>query len=147
MNSPDEFEERLRRQSWRSVPPAWRDEILSAARAAVQNGSAPRAARLSWFSRVNAGLSALLWPNPKAWAGLAAVWLVVLGLSFASREPIPRAVAHETAPPSPQFRELLRQQEQMLAELVGPVEKPVADRPKSATPEPHSEREEGFAKA
>jgi hypothetical protein len=90
------------------------------------------------------GLSALLWPHPKAWGGLAALWLLVLGLNFASREPARSEVARPAIPPSPQMRALLQQQEQLFAELIGPAEKPVADRPKPVAPQPHSQRREEF---
>ena len=125
MNNPDPLESLLRRQPTRPVPPAWRDEILRAARAAAASRPAPveRPRAAGW-------LAALLWPHPVAWAGLAAIWLVVLGLNLASPEPSRHEMARETAPPSPQMRELLQQQEQLLAELIGPARRPEADRPK-----------------
>lgn len=143
MNGPDPFEERLHRQPLRPVPSAWRDEILRAASPCP----APRAPRRSWFSTLASGLSALLWPHPKAWAGLAALWVLVLGLNFAAREPAWSEAVRPPLPPSPQMRELLRQQEQLFAELIGPVEKPVAGRPKPSTPQPHSQRREEFLNA
>jgi hypothetical protein len=147
MNAPDQFEDRLRRQPLRSVPPAWRGEILAAARAAATSHPEAPAASRSWFFALRSGLSALLWPHPVAWAGLAAVWLLILGLNFATREPGESEAARQSAPPSPQMRELLHQQEQMFADLIGPVEKPHADRPKPAAPQPHSQRREEFQNA
>jgi hypothetical protein len=71
---PDEFEQQLRRQPFRSVPPEWRAEILHAARAAVRlRSSAVETASSS-------GWRAWLWPCPQAWAGLAAVWILLLNL-------------------------------------------------------------------
>jgi hypothetical protein len=83
----------------------------------------------------------LLWPHPAAWTALAGVWLVIFGVQLASREALPQSFARQL-PPSPQMRELLKQQEQMFAELVGPKENREADRPKSVAPQPRSSRRE-----
>jgi hypothetical protein len=148
MNGPEHFEERLERQPLRQVPPAWREDILNAARAAAPAPCpSQRASRAAFLSTLNHQLSTILWPHPKAWAGLAAVWLLIAGLNFAAREPAQPEVARQAAPPPPQLRELLHQQEQMFAELLGPVEQPEADRPKPARPQPHSQRYEPFLKA
>ena len=73
MNTEDQFEQRLRRQPVKSIPSAWREEILSTARAASPRLSTldPRPGVLSIIRHQ---LSTLLWPHPKAWAGLAAVF-------------------------------------------------------------------------
>jgi len=72
--------------------------------------------------------------------------VLILGLNFAAREPSPAEVARETSPLSPQMREMLQQQEQLFAELVGPSEKPEA-RPKPAAPQPRSQRRDDFVNA
>ena len=144
MNSEDQFEKRLARQPLRPVPPAWREEILSAAR---QVSRSPQASRIThdvapWSTVLAAArsqLSNLLWPHPRAWAGLAAAWLLVIGLTFAAREPAGPAMARQPVPPSPQMRELLRQQEQLLADLIGPAEPAVAVRSRPLVPAPHSQ--------
>jgi anti-sigma factor RsiW len=92
-----------------------------------------------WLSTINSQLSTLLWPHPKAWAGLAAVWLVILGVNFATGETTPRLEARVT-PPSPDTLRLLKQQEQLLAELSGWAEPREADRPKATPPRPRTER-------
>lgn len=81
----------------------------------------------------------LLWPHPAAWAALAGVWLVILGVQFAARDTSPRSFARQ-APPSPQVRELLQQQEKLFAELAGLKEAREAGRPKSVAPQPRSLR-------
>ncbi|HWX22244.1 MAG TPA: hypothetical protein VN578_20270 [Candidatus Binatia bacterium] len=147
MNGEDQFERRLQRLPQRPVPHAWRDEILSATRA----GEVPRPARVaprpSLLSNIRYQLSTLLWPHPKAWGGLAALWLLVLGLNFATRESPQPQMARHAERPSPQIRELLKEQEQLFAELVGPIEKSEADRPKPAPPKPRSQRHEEFLNA
>ena len=137
---PDELEQKLQRQPLRQIPAAWRDEILSAA----QSASAFR--HPSRVTRHSAWWRELFWPAPQAWAALAAAWLVILAADFATRDATPMLAARHAVPPSPEIRELLKQQYQLLAELVGPAEKPEADRPK-ATPPPRSQRREGFLTA
>ena len=119
MNAENPFEKRLQGLPQRPVPPAWRREILSLAREATP----PQQVAVigdSLISRLNSWFIALLWPHPKAWAGLAAVWILVFGLNLATREPAGAGFAQQSAPTSPQTRELLRQQVRLLAELVGP---------------------------
>jgi hypothetical protein len=61
----NEFEDLLKAQSFREVPPEWREQIL---------GSAARPRRIErvkhwqdWF-----------WPSPLAWGALAAMWVVCM---------------------------------------------------------------------
>jgi hypothetical protein len=60
----DKFEQLLSQQPLRSVPPGWRSQILPDRRSRCRE----------W-----------LWPSPFAWATVAAVWLVIVGLQLASR--------------------------------------------------------------
>ncbi len=147
MNGEDQFEQKLQSQPQRPVPPSWRKEILNTARAAAAPGRAvpasPGSTRLQgsgWYAL----LLKLFWPHPKAWAGLAAIWLLILGFNLASREPSQPERTHEAGLPSPQIRQLLLQQEQLLAELVGPADKSEATPPKSSRPGPRSQRREEF---
>ena len=137
MSGNDPLEKRLQRQPPRNVPPAWRDEILSATRVATQEPRLSKPAHRGALSL----LSALFWPHPKAWAGLASLWVVIIGLHLASRDVPQNDVAQRTLAPSPQMRDLLRQQEQLFAELIGPRVPMQADRKKIA---PHSRRREEF---
>lgn len=136
MNDHEPFEKRLQRQPLRKVPSAWREEILVAARKAEPLRHPSAATRQSFFSALNAQLSTLLWPHPRAWAGLAAAWVLICALNFAYRDDSTSTALHRAAPPSLQMREMLREQDQLLAELVG--ETPVTDRLKSVPPRPHS---------
>jgi hypothetical protein len=146
---PDDFEKHLQRQPLRQVPSEWRDGVLAAARQAARpepvsqgTGDGLRAG----LSTLNSQLSALLWPHPVAWAGLAAVWVVILGLSFTTRDAA-RHVAKRTSSPSPQVFMAFQEQQRLLNELVGPREIPVAERPKAAAPQPRSERRSGLMMA
>jgi len=141
----EQFEQRLSRQPLRQVPPAWRGEILAATQSASR--PAPRAPRPFWLETFNLQPETLLsffWPHPKAWAGLAAVWIFIIALNFSMRDPAPR-LAEKSAPPSPEVIVELRQQQLLLAELMGPREARDADRPRIFTPRPRGERVEIFA--
>ena len=135
---PDEFEQKLSRQPLRQVPAAWRGEILSAARAAQAIPHESRVTHHSWLSTVNHQLSTVFWPHPKAWAGLAAVWVCIFVLNFSTRDGGP-VQAEKSAPPSPEMVAELRQQQKMLAELVGATELRVANRQPVFSPKPRSE--------
>jgi len=136
----ERFERRLARQRLRKVPAAWRAEMLAAARAA-QPADASRAAHRSLLTTLNAQLSTLLWPHPAAWAGLAAVWILILGVDFADRDHSP-VMAGNSAPPSPEMLAELKQQQRMLVELMGSREAGEADRPQYAAPRPRTGRTE-----
>ena len=116
---PDEFEQKLSRQPLRQIPAEWRGEILSAARVVETSrcGVGQRSA-LSLPAILNRQLSSLLWPHPKAWAGLAAVWILIFAVDFSIRDKTP-VVAEKAAPPSPEVIVELNKQQQMLAELIG----------------------------
>jgi hypothetical protein len=145
---PEDFEQKLQRQPLRQVPAEWREEILSVAN---EVGTARRAVhgrldeaslpKWSWLSTINHQLSTLLWPHPKAWVGLAAVWILILAVDFSVRDKSP-VMAEKTAPPSPEVIVELRQQRRMLAELIGSRDERDANRSKSFVPLPRSERAE-----
>ena len=112
--------------------------------AAAKSAAAPRTSildfRPSFLSTLNAQLATLLWPSPRAWAGLAAVWLVMLAVNFSTRDQATALAAHSAGPPSPDTVRVLKQQEQLLAELVERDETRGADKSKAVPPRPHTER-------
>ena len=141
MNRDAQFEKRLQRQPLREVPSRWREEILEAARAATAPRHASRIThQVPWWRE-------LFWPCPQAWAALAAAWLLIFALNFAARDSSPAPPFRRAALPSREMRELLKAQEQLFAELVGPVEKPLADRPRPVAPMPRSSRRAEFLNA
>ena len=146
MNAEDPFEKRLEGIPRRPVPQAWRRKILSAAREVTPPQQVADSG-YSLISRINSMLTASLWPHPKAWAGLAAVWLLMFGLSIATREPSQPGFAQKPARPSPQMREMLRQQERLLAELVGPNGTSEHDLSKPAAPRSQGGRREDSVNA
>jgi hypothetical protein len=82
-----------------------------------------------------------LWPHPKAWAGLAAIWIFIFAVNFSMRDASPRTVVR-SAPPSPEVMVELRKQQKLLAELIGPREEREADRAKTHAPRSRTQRGE-----
>src|ERR1039457_121227 len=97
---PDDFEQRLQRQPVKQIPGEWRAEILAAARVAQTAGHASRITHQSFLSTLHHQLSTLLWPHPKTWAGLAAVWIFIFILNFSMRDTA-LVVEEKCAPPRP----------------------------------------------
>jgi hypothetical protein len=140
----DDFENRLQRRPLRQIPAEWRDGILSQARHASSSAHAPRSTLHPprpwiWLSTIRSQLSTFLWPNPRAWAGLAAIWLALFAFNLATRDTAAAAAGH-TKPASPEVLLAWREQTLLLVELIGPPERLVAKRPKPPMPRPRSER-------
>jgi hypothetical protein len=135
----EQFERHLSRQPIRQVPPEWREEILSAAYAAQASCRSSPAQYHGWFAALKQRLTTLLWPHPKAWAGMAAVWVLILAADFSMRDPATGVAEEKYAPPSPEVIVELKKQQQMLAELVGTYEPLDAVRQKIFSPKPRSE--------
>jgi hypothetical protein len=136
----DEFEQRLQRQPFRAVPEEWRSEILQSAHLArCLLPSTFDSRPLNWWR-------AWLWPNPRAWAGLAAAWAAILVLIIANRAPEPASTASLPAP-SNQILLVLTEQRRMLAKLIeSPTQTPAAE-PNPAAPKPRSQRRLEFVTA
>lgn len=84
----------------------------------------------------------LFWPCRRAWLGLAAAWVVILLLNFASAE-TPRTGAVTATADVQDLMQAWRQKQQLLAELMGQDAEP-APPPKRPAPRPHSERRSEF---
>ncbi|HTQ50788.1 MAG TPA: hypothetical protein VMJ12_08750 [Candidatus Acidoferrales bacterium] len=132
----EQFELRLNRQPLREVPAEWREEILAAAGRAssVERRGQGRFEPSTLVSR----LSTLFWPHPVAWAGLAAIWVFILGVDFSQRGAAP-VVAESHSPPSVEINVEVRQQRRLLAEMLGPRETREAEQLRIFFPRPRSE--------
>ncbi len=86
------------------------------------------------WGQLRAGWQASRW----AWAGLAAVWAVILVLNGVAREPDAPLVASQDLPSASELRLALKQKDLLLAELALTPEP--AAKPKPALPSPRSDR-------
>ena len=120
---PDEFEQQLRNQPLRPLPPAWGPEILAVARSLAHSPSAtPVVPAQPWWQE-------WLWPCPQAWAALAAVWLLLLGLYWMPSETGTANLALRPSP-NPEAQMALDAQRRELARLLeGAVEPTPAVKP------------------
>jgi hypothetical protein len=134
----EQFEQRLKRRPLRPVPAEWRGGILTAASEAQPVKYSQPVADRSFLSILYRRLATVLWPHPAAWGALAAVWIVIFAVNFSIRDREP-ALAEKAVPQSPEVVAQLRQQQRLLAELLGPNDSPDADRPKTFVPKPRSE--------
>jgi hypothetical protein len=80
----------------------------------------------------------LIWPSRQIWTGLAAVWILILIFNFSQRDPA-GMMARKSPPLSPEMILTFRQQERLLAELIGPNEPQAVAPPKPFLPQPRSE--------
>jgi hypothetical protein len=80
----------------------------------------------------------LVWPSRRIWAGLAAVWVLLLAANVSMRDSSQFTVAKTS--PTPEIILSFQQQEKILAELIGPNETRAALPPKPFTPQPRSEQ-------
>ena len=89
---------------------------------------------VSALTQLRAGWQASRW----AWASLAGVWVVILLLNSAAREPDSPLVADQTLPSASEMRLALKQKDMLMAELAFSSEP--AAKPNPASPSPRSDR-------
>jgi anti-sigma factor RsiW len=89
--------------------------------------------------QVHAGWRRSRW----AWAGLAAVWGVILVLSFTAREHNPRIVVAQGVPSVSEMRFAWKQKQLLMADLAFAPEAAPAEKSRPTPPSPHSERQNG----
>ena len=86
----------------------------------------------------------LIFPCRRTWAGLVAVWIALFIFNVSQRDPSELA-ARKLPPPSPEAILAWRQQEKLLAELIGPSGTGDAERRKIFLPKPRTETAEFLA--
>ena len=86
----------------------------------------------------------LIFPCRRTWAGLAAVWMALFIFNVSQRDKAELA-ARKLPPPSPEAIMAWRQQERLLAELIGPSAPGDAERRKIFLPKPRTETTEAVA--
>ena len=131
---PDDFEKRLQSQPLRRIPSEWRAEILKNAESSRPSILDPR----------TSFLSALLWPNPKAWIGLAAVWVLSFAIQFESRNGA-RVVIGTSKTTRTEMLAALKDQRVILVELINSTEPRDVDKSRHLSNRPHSESRRPFS--
>jgi hypothetical protein len=86
---------------------------------------------------IRVAIRELVWPCRRIWAGLAAVWMILFAVNFSMRDHSP-AVAGKS-PPTTETIMAWRQQERLLAELIGPPGPSETEPPKTFLPKPRTE--------
>jgi anti-sigma factor RsiW len=81
--------------------------------------------------------------SPRAWAGLALVWGVILALHLAGREPEGRLVTGQGVPSVSEIRFAWKQKQLLMADLAFALEPAPAGKSSPAPPSPHSDRQKG----
>ncbi len=76
----DEFEKRLKKQTFRAIPSEWRKEILKAVTIGESTEIGGLRTKPSFWRQ-------WLWPSPIAWGGVAAAWIVIIALNMATPRP------------------------------------------------------------
>jgi hypothetical protein len=110
----------------------------SASRTAKKTQSFPDKLVSLFLGCPNAIWHEVIWPARRIWAGLAAVWLLIFAVNFSMRNHATIRMAKSSA--APEVIMALRQQQQLLSELIGPDDPPVAEVQKTYLPRPASER-------
>ncbi|HTL57576.1 MAG TPA: hypothetical protein VL361_17960 [Candidatus Limnocylindrales bacterium] len=136
----DDFEEWLHQQPLRKLPAEWRNDILSAANAATEGGYAPRvvSARRP-VSSLKAYLAVLLWPSPKAWVGLAAVWVLLITVNHTAKDSS-ESIASSGAEATSGMIMAWKEQQRILTELIQPAKTASIQPSRQPAPSPRSER-------
>ncbi len=127
------IEARLKQEQ--RTPALWtklEQQIIKATPASRSRPAAQADQPRSWWRE-------LLWPCPQAWAGLAAVWVAIL-VTHAVSNPEPQVTTRKAAPLAPNVKLALKQQGQLLAELIDAPETAPAEKPRSPVVSPRSER-------
>ncbi len=120
----------------RSVATAGAADARSRSPVAVPQAAGWSAVLGALGERLRAGWQASRW----AWTGLAAVWVVILGLNRAAPEPVPPSLAGQGAPPVSEVRFALKQKYLLMAGLAFASEVAETEKPKAALPSPRSDR-------
>jgi hypothetical protein len=108
------------------------------------------ASQLSTFNSQPTSLwERLFGPNPLAWAGLAAVWLVLFAVNQSGSEPTSSAsvAARASQPSEATVAEIVRERRREMAELLNLDEPRAAQPVRDALPPKRSQRREDHAHA
>ncbi len=114
----------------------WAEAVASVRPAEPLPSLAPRTASPGWWRE-------LIWPLRHAWAGIAAVWLVMWAVNW-ERPEAPQTTRNENYAAMPVILGTMEEQSRMLAELMPPATREPAEPPRR-NPPPRSERQRTWA--
>ncbi|HOX57933.1 MAG TPA: zf-HC2 domain-containing protein [Candidatus Paceibacterota bacterium] len=118
--------------------------VAAAASATVRRPPSPRPALIelwrAFVTTLGDQLQAGWRRSPGAWAGLTAVWVVILTLNFAARESETRLAAGKQLPHATEVRFAVKQKRLLLAELAFLPQPILTGKSKAPTISPRSER-------
>ena len=130
------------------TPALWEQiegSVVAAATAAARSGHptrvSPPAGWQALLAALGDQLQAALRRSPRAWAGLAAVWGVILVLDLTGREPNTRLEVGQGAPSVTEMRFAWQQKQLLMADLAFITEPAPVNKSKPAPPRPHSHRQ------
>ena len=113
---------------------------------ALRAAALPARSQLSTLNSQPASLWArLLGPNPLAWAGLAAVWLVLLAVNRNGSEPATSSASRASQPSEAAVAEIVRENRRQMAELLNFDEPQAAPTARSEPYPKRSQRRTDFA--
>jgi hypothetical protein len=110
------------------------EDLAAYARLAGKPGREPQTS-FSFSAIVGQLWQDMFWPWRRVWAGVAAAWLVILGMALAAGG-TPESRLARIPSPDPQVLAVLREQEKSLAQMLGRAAPPAIARPR--TPGPRS---------
>lgn len=117
-----------------SVRTRWSKAIMAAGQPVGVRRLTPAMAFHGWWQDV-------IWPRRRVWAGLAAVWVMILAGNFSLRESSP-VITAKSALPTQEAVASFRDQQKILAELLPDNSAPRdAERPKLFSPKPRTQIE------
>jgi len=128
----DDFEKKLCQQPLRPIPAEWRSRILAGAAEKARPRSVGFDSRQSW-------ISSFLWPYPRAWEALAAIWIALLTIHLSLADRSSSQVRQDDSQ-SPQVAQVLKEQRRLMAELIGQSSIPDAEPAKPTLVRPQSRR-------
>ncbi|HZL43716.1 MAG TPA: hypothetical protein VFD66_10615 [Verrucomicrobiae bacterium] len=91
------------------------------------------------FDSRQSWISSFLWPYPRAWEALAAIWIALLTIHLSLADRSSSQVRQDDSQ-SPQVAQVLKEQRRLMAELIGQSSIPDAEPAKPTLVRPQSRR-------
>ena len=113
-----------RHQSAETKLKAIRAEDLAACTRSAAQASSQRPPAFDFSTAVVRFWQETFWPWRRAWIGMAAIWIFILGFSMAGGE-APRTASTKPYRPDPEALAVLQEQKHLLTQLLGPATPPL----------------------